>query len=187
MEYPATQKDSSKMNTVRRAGLIILLFGLGLLFWSVPAHSESAVVVRVIDGDTITVQIAGAIRTIRLIGVDTPETKHPTKEVQRGGKEASAFTQSMLNRKTVRLEADPEGDLVDRYDRLLRYVYLDGKKLQRDPDPGRVRHRDSGRSLTRARPNFYSWRPRRRRSAEGYGPTRKCSPTTTNHEQEDDE
>ena len=129
MENPATQKDSSKMNTVRRAGLIILLFGLGLLFWSVPAHSESAVVVRVIDGDTITVQIAGAIRTIRLIGVDTPETVHPTKKVQRGGKEASAFTQAMLDRKTVELVTDPEGDQVDRYDRLLRYVYLDGENF----------------------------------------------------------
>ena len=129
MENPATQKDSSKMNTVRRAGLIILLFGLGLLFWSVPAHSESAVVVRVIDGDTITVQIAGAIRTIRLIGVDTPETVHPTKKVQRGGPEASAFTQAALDRQTVRLEADPTGDDSDRYDRLLRYVYLDGKNF----------------------------------------------------------
>ena len=85
MENPATQKDSSKMNTVRRAGLFILLFGLGLLFWSVPAHSESAVVVRVIDGDTITVQIAGAIRTIRLIGVDTPETVHLPKKCSREG------------------------------------------------------------------------------------------------------
>ena len=129
MENPATQKDSSKMNTVRRAGLIILLFGLGLLFWSVPAHSESAVVVRVIDGDTITVQIAGAIRTIRLIGVDTPETKHPTKAVQFFGREASAFTQAALDRKTVELVTDPEGDQVDRYDRLLRYVYLDGKNF----------------------------------------------------------
>ena len=130
MENPATQKDSSTvMNPVRRAGLIILMFGLGLLFWSVPAHSENAVVVRVIDGDTITVQIAGAIRTIRLIGVDTPETKHPTKAVQPLGPEASAFTQAALDRKTVRLEADPAGDDSDRYDRLLRYVYLDGKNF----------------------------------------------------------
>ena len=52
MENPATQKDSSKMNTVRGAGLIILLFGLGLLFWSVPAHSESAIVVRVIVAES---------------------------------------------------------------------------------------------------------------------------------------
>ena len=130
MENPATQKDSSTvMNPVRRAGLIILMFGLGLLFWSVPAHSENAVVVRVIDGDTITVQIAGAIRTIRLIGVDTPETKHPTKAVQPLGPEASAFTQAALDRKTVRLVTDPAGDQVDRYDRLLRYVYLDGKNF----------------------------------------------------------
>ena len=129
MENPTTQKDPSKMNTVRRAGLIILLFGLGLLFWSVPAHSESAVVVRVIDGDTITVQIAGAIRTIRLIGVDTPETVHPTKKVQPGGPEASAFAKAALDRQTVRLEADPEGDQVDRYDRLLRYVYLNGENF----------------------------------------------------------
>ena len=127
MENPATQKDSSTvMNPVRRAGLIILLFGLGLLFWSVPAHSENAVVVRVIDGDTLRVWITDEIQTVRLIGVDTPETVHPTKEVQRGGKEASAFTQAMLDRQTVRLEADPAGDQVDRYDRLLRYVYLDG-------------------------------------------------------------
>ena len=130
MENPATQKYSSTvMNPVRRAGLIILMFGLGLLFWSVPAHSENAVVVRVIDGDTIRVALSGELTTVRLLGVDTPETKHPTKAVQPLGPEASAFTQAALDRKTVRLEADPEGDLVDRYDRLLRYVYLDGKNF----------------------------------------------------------
>ena len=84
---------------------------------------------RVVDGDTLKVWITDEIQTVRLIGVDTPETVHPTKEVQRGGKEASAFAQAMLDRKTVRLEADTEGDLVDRYDRLLRYVYLDGKNF----------------------------------------------------------
>ena len=116
MEHPTTQKDSSKMNTVRRAGLFILLFGLGLLFWSVPAHSENAVVVRVIDGDTITVQIAGAIRTIRLIGVDTPETKHPTKAVQPLGPEASAFTQAAseqhLSRPQLNALSDGEGSVL---------------------------------------------------------------------------
>ena len=85
---------------------------------------------RVVDGDTIRVALSGELRTVRLIGVDTPETKHPTKAVQRGGKEASAFTQAMLDRKTVELVTDPEGDQVDRYDRLLRYVYLDGKNFK---------------------------------------------------------
>ena len=172
MEYPATQKDSSKMNTVRRAGLIILLFGLGLLFWSVPAHSENAVVVRVIDGDTIRVWLDDSLQTVRLLGVDTPETKHPTKKVQKGGPEASAFTQAALDRKTVRLEADPEGDLVDRYDRLLRYVYLEGKNfnatLIREGYATAIRTFPYSRN--RARPNFYSWRPRRGRSAVVCGP-----------------
>ena len=96
-----------------------------------------------IDGDTITVQIAGAIRTIRLIGVDTPETKHPTKAVQFFGREASAFTQAALDRQTVRLEADPAGDDSDRYDRLLALRLPGRKELQRDPDPRRVRHRNT--------------------------------------------
>ena len=104
--------------------MIILLIGIALLIWTVPAQSESGVVVRVVDGDTLKVWISEKIQTVRLIGVDTPETKHPTKGVQRGGPEASAFTQAQLDRKTVRLEADPAGDDVDRYDRLLRYVYL---------------------------------------------------------------
>ena len=127
MENPTTQKDSSTLMNPH-GGPVCLSCSLAwaCFFGAVPAHSENAVVVRVIDGDTITVQIAGAIRTIRLIGVDTPETKHPTKAVQRGGPEASAFTQAMLDRKTVRLEADRAGDDMDRYDRLLRYVYLSG-------------------------------------------------------------
>ena len=130
MENPTTQKDSSTvMNPVRRAGLFILMFGLGLLLWSVPAHSENAVVVRVIDGDTIRVALSGELTTVRLLGVDTLETKHPTKAVQPLGPEASAFTQAALDRQTVRLEADPAGDNEDRYDRLLRYVYLDGKNF----------------------------------------------------------
>ena len=49
--------------------------------------------------------------------------------MQRGGPEASAFTQAALDRKTVELVTDPEGDDSDRYDRLLRYVYLDGKNF----------------------------------------------------------
>ena len=61
--------------------------------------------------------------------MDTPETKHPTKKVQPFGQEASDFTRATLDRQTVRLEADPAGDDVDRYGRWLRYVYLDGKNF----------------------------------------------------------
>ena len=82
------------------------------------------VVVSVADGDTFTVAVNGDREKIRLIGVDTPETKHPTKGVQCWGPEASDFTKATLTKGTrVRLVRDAEAR--DRYGRLLAYVYLD--------------------------------------------------------------
>ena len=78
---------------------------------------------RVVDGDTIIVNIDGKKERIRLIGVDTPETKHPSKPVQYYGKEATAFTKSMVEGKKVMIGYDSQ--LRDRYDRLLAYVYLE--------------------------------------------------------------
>ncbi|MFO0920500.1 MAG: thermonuclease family protein [Candidatus Saccharimonadales bacterium] len=80
-------------------------------------------VVSVEDGDTITVLMNRERETIRFIGVDTPETKDPRKQVQCFGKAAANFTKSKLNGATVRLETDPLSTNRDRYDRLLRYVY----------------------------------------------------------------
>ncbi len=77
---------------------------------------------RVVDGDTIVVQIGQKREKVRLIGVDTPETKHPKKPVQRFGKEASLFTKSMVEGEEVRLEFDWQER--DKYGRLLAYVYL---------------------------------------------------------------
>ena len=56
-----------------------------------------------IDGDTIHVRFEGKSYTVRLIGVDTPETKHPTKAAQYFGREASTFTKAALEGKTVLL------------------------------------------------------------------------------------
>ena len=76
------------------------------------------------DGDTITVDMNGHPETIRFIGIDTPEIHDPRKAVQCYGQEASAFTRSFIGNSRVRLEADPLNTNRDRYDRLLRYVYL---------------------------------------------------------------
>jgi len=81
-------------------------------------------VVSVSDGDTITVLMSGEEQTIRFIGVDTPETHHPQKPVQCFGQAASNFTTELIGDNNVRLEADPESDNRDIYNRLLRYVYL---------------------------------------------------------------
>jgi micrococcal nuclease len=85
-------------------------------------------VVQVFDGDTIVVEHGGARQTIRLLGVDTPETHHPTKPVQCYGPEASAYTSRRLFGRLVRLEDDVEGR--DIYGRRLAYVYVDGERFE---------------------------------------------------------
>ena len=95
-------------------GLSILIAGLASLITSAQLDPIMAQVERVIDGDTIRVRFEGKSYTVRLIGVDTPETKHPT------------FTKAHLEGKLVALVKDRTGDTVDRYGRLLRYVLLDG-------------------------------------------------------------
>ena len=64
---------------------------------------------------------------MRLIGIDTPETRHPTKPVQCYGPQASAMTKRLLPiGQKVRLVTDPTQDTRDRYGRLLAYVYKPG-------------------------------------------------------------
>lgn len=79
---------------------------------------------RIIDGDTIDVLVNGEEKRIRLIGLNTPETKDPRKPVECFGKEASLYITQLLEGKTVRLEADDSQDQQDRYGRLLRYVFV---------------------------------------------------------------
>ena len=82
-----------------------------------------AVVTHVVDGDTIDVEIGGRTERVRLIGIDTPETKKPNTPIECWGPEASAFTASLLPEGTeVRIERDIVGR--DDYGRLLGYVHL---------------------------------------------------------------
>jgi len=78
-------------------------------------------VTKVIDGDTIALETG---EVVRYIGIDTPETKHPTKGVECFGQEAAAQNNALVAGKRVRLEKDVSN--TDRYGRLLRYVYVDG-------------------------------------------------------------
>jgi micrococcal nuclease len=100
-----------------------------------PEGNETAIVTRVVDGDTIVVRVtdiiegpgAGEATTgneyrVRLIGIDTPESVTPRTAVECFGSEASAATRALLEGHRVRLVKDVEE--VDSFDRLLRYVYL---------------------------------------------------------------
>lgn len=83
---------------------------------------KEATVTRVVDGDTIVVDMQGQSYKVRLIGVNTPETKHPRKGVEYFGKEASDYTTRELTGKTVYLQKDVSD--TDKYGRLLAYVWL---------------------------------------------------------------
>lgn len=77
-----------------------------------------------VDGDTIAVNMNGKTETVRFIGIDTPETHKPNTPVQCYGPAAAAFTKNIIGTNRVRLVSDPLSTDRDRYDRLLRYVYL---------------------------------------------------------------
>lgn len=80
-------------------------------------------VVRVVDGDTLEVELDTGRERVRLLGIDTPETVHPTKPVECFGPEASSRMKELAPPGTqVRLERDAE--LRDRFGRLLAHAYL---------------------------------------------------------------
>ncbi len=86
--------------------------------------SSTYKVVSVVDGDTVKVNINGTTETLRLIGLDTPETVDPRKPVQCFGLEASNKAKEILSGKSVRIETDPTQGEVDKYGRKLAYIYL---------------------------------------------------------------
>lgn len=82
-------------------------------------------VTNVVDGDTIKISMSGKEVTLRLIGMDTPETVDPRKPVQCFGKEASNKAKELLLGKKVRIEIDVSQGEIDKYGRTLAYVYRD--------------------------------------------------------------
>jgi micrococcal nuclease len=124
---------------IRKMFLALILAStavLGQTFWSCTsgdARSEDVVVTTVYDGDTLVVSLGGHETTIRLIGVDAPETSRPDTPVQFYGPEATDFTRASLEGKRVRLEFEPPdraGGSIDRYGRSLAYVITgDGRNF----------------------------------------------------------
>lgn len=91
---------------------------------SAPSYEcVNAQVVQVVDGDTIKVELDGTIYTLRYIGIDAPETVHPSQPVEWMGPEASAANEALVGNQVVCLERDVSE--TDHYGRLLRYVYVE--------------------------------------------------------------
>ena len=111
----------------RGRGLALVLGAVlaGSLLAGCDDGSGTGTVVRVVDGDTLVAVIAGEETTVRLLNIDTPETKHPDLPVQCLGPEATEFLAERLPAGTeIELEYDEER--LDRYDRTLAGVYESG-------------------------------------------------------------
>ena len=86
---------------------------------------------KCVDGDTIKVLLDNKEYTVRMLAVDTPESVHPTKGVEYYGKEASDYTcEKITNAKKIELEYDDNSEKMDKYDRLLAWVFVDDTLLQ---------------------------------------------------------
>lgn len=80
-------------------------------------------VTRIVDGDTVVVtKPDGRTTTVRVLAIDTPETKHPSKPVECWGPEATKFARDTLLGQPVNVVADPSQDGTDRYGRILAEV-----------------------------------------------------------------
>lgn len=85
--------------------------------------TETATVLRIVDGDTIEVDRGRGPEKVRYIGIDTPETVHPAQPVEWMGQEASAANAGLVEGREVVLESDVTD--TDQYGRLLRYVWTE--------------------------------------------------------------
>ena len=99
--------------------LFLIVAFFAALFQNKNQPENTSIVSRIVDGDTIEL---GTGERVRYIGIDTPETVDPRKEVQCFGKEASAKNKELVEGKEVRLVKDVSDK--DKYGRLLRYVYV---------------------------------------------------------------
>jgi len=100
--------------------LPFLLLALLVLAPATRGQPFEGTVIRVVDGDTIYVQLGDRVEKIRYIGVNTPEMHHPSKGEEPGGREAAE-----TNRRLVGGKRELDVRTRDRYGRLLAYVWVD--------------------------------------------------------------
>ena len=113
---------------MRKIIFVIIIFLVNLNF---VYAKETVKYLDCVDGDTIKVLVNNEEKTVRLLAIDTPESVKPNSEIEYYGKEASEYTCNKIKKaKKIVLEYDPNSDKVDKYDRLLAWVFVDDKLLQ---------------------------------------------------------
>lgn len=146
----------------------------------VPAGAVPAMVVRVIDGDTIKVRRGRALVTVRILGMDTPETHDPRKPVQCFGPAAAARAQRLLAGRRVSLAGDPTQSRLDKYGRELDYVWLpDGTLYDWEMIRDGYAHEYTYKSPYEFRNVFLAAQAQARAAGRGFWSPSTCDGNTT--------
>lgn len=111
---------------------ILVLFLVGIKLVDAETALEKVTFVRCVDGDTAVFKLNGEEVKYRFLAIDTPETVHPTKDVEAFGKNASEYTCNKLtNAKEIIVEYETSNK-TDKYGRSLGWIWIDGSLLQKE-------------------------------------------------------
>lgn len=115
---------------------LFILLTIMVLFLTSNVYASNKVKVTLnscVDGDTANFVIKNKTKKVRFLGINTPESVKKDSDVEAYGKEASNYTcKKLKSAKKIELEYDPKSDKKDKYDRVLAWVFVDGKLLQKD-------------------------------------------------------
>ena len=138
MKMAKPKKKSSQQNIVKSVLAIIAIALIAFYFPELLSDEEQSPsreglipveLVKTIDGDTIKIKYEGKEQNVRYLLVDTPETNHPQLGKQPFGQQAKEKNQELMNSGQLEIEFDI-GERIDKYGRLLAYIYIDGESVQ---------------------------------------------------------
>lgn len=114
--------------------ILLVIFTPNIVYAKNDVIVKKVTLEKCVDGDTATFKDeSGNKFKTRFLAIDTPESVHPTKEVQAYGKEASTYTCNKLtNAETIEIETDENSDQEDKYGRYLAWIFVDGELLQNE-------------------------------------------------------
>lgn len=127
-----TKKQRNKLSK-SWLGIIVILIIFGYNFYQdhktiTPGKRFEVILDKCVDADTAWFNIDGKSTKVRFLYIDTPES---TNQIEPYGKEASDYTKEQLtNASIIELELNNDGDTIDKYDRMLAWVFVDGELLQ---------------------------------------------------------
>lgn len=112
---------------------IVVIILLLLTITNVNAETVNVKLKKCVDGDTARFIIGNEIKSSRFLAINTPEIKHGKKKAEPYGIEASNYTcKKLKSAKKITIEYDNNSDKIDKYGRVLGWIFVDGELLQED-------------------------------------------------------